>query len=106
MFGFSSGKYADEACCILQISSINDMYKRLQDYNASLQQYNSKLQSDLSTASESLKKSENDKATFFEELCTLRGHHNSLKEQYASVKVRIYFTMNLISFSSCKLLLF
>ncbi|XP_030443942.1 kinesin-like protein KIN-14N [Syzygium oleosum] len=77
-----------------RISSINDMYKRLQDYNASLQQYNSKLQSDLSTSSESLKKSENDKATFFEELCTLRGHHNSLKEQYASVKASQEEAMN------------
>lgn len=69
-----------------RISSINDMYKRLQEYNTSLQQYNCKLQSDLSTASESLKKSEKDKATFLEELSALRGHHNSLKEQFASVK--------------------
>lgn len=64
-----------------KISSLNDMYKRLQDYNTSLQQYNSKLQTELSTANETLKRVESEKAAVAENLSTLRGQYTSLQDQ-------------------------
>lgn len=67
--------------------SLNDMYKRLQEYNTSLQQYNTKLQTDLATANESLKRIENEKATIVQNLSTLRGHYNALQDQLTSSKV-------------------
>lgn len=72
---------------MLQISSLNDMYKRLQDYNTSLQQYNSKLQTELSTANETLKRVESEKAAIAENLSTLRGQYTSLQDQLTLSKV-------------------
>ncbi|KAJ4703279.1 Kinesin-like protein [Melia azedarach] len=63
--------------------SLDDMYKRLQEYNQSLQHYNAKLQTDLETSNESLKRVEKEKSTIVENLSTLRGHNNSLQEQLA-----------------------
>ncbi|PSR95637.1 Kinesin-like protein [Actinidia chinensis var. chinensis] len=68
----------------VKISSLNDMYKRLQEYNTSLQQYNTKLQSDLATANETLKRVEKEKASVLENLSTLRGHYTSLQDQLTS----------------------
>ncbi|KAF5742204.1 Kinesin 1 [Tripterygium wilfordii] len=65
-------------------ASLDDMYKRLQEYNLSLQQYNSKLHAELETARESLKRVEKEKSTIVENLSTLRGHYNSLQEQLNS----------------------
>ncbi|KAI4390107.1 hypothetical protein MLD38_002255 [Melastoma candidum] len=70
-----------------RLATINDMYKRLQEYNASLQEYNCKLQLDLSTASENLKRSENEKLAFVEDLSSAKGGYNSIQEQFASLKV-------------------
>ncbi|KAI8552737.1 hypothetical protein RHMOL_Rhmol06G0290100 [Rhododendron molle] len=70
-----------------KISSLNDMYKRLQEYNTSLQQYNSKLQSELATTNETLKRVEKEKAAVVENLSTLRGHYNSLQDQLTSSRV-------------------
>ncbi|KAF8414066.1 hypothetical protein HHK36_002065 [Tetracentron sinense] len=66
------------------VASLNDMYKRLQEYNTSLQQYNSKLQTELATANETLKRVEKEKSAIVENLSTLRGHYNSLQEQLTS----------------------
>ncbi|CAK9142310.1 unnamed protein product [Ilex paraguariensis] len=70
-----------------KIQSLNDMYKRLQEYNTSLQQYNSKLQSELATANEALKRVEKEKAAVVENLSALRGHYTSLQDQHASCRV-------------------
>lgn len=67
-----------------KIASLNDMYKRLQEYNTSLQQYNSKLQTDLASTNETLKRVEKEKAAIMENLSTLRGHYNSLQDQLTS----------------------
>ncbi|PSS16235.1 Kinesin-like protein [Actinidia chinensis var. chinensis] len=67
-----------------KISSLNDMYKRLQEYNTSLQQYNSKLQSELATTNETIKRVEKEKAAVVENLSTIRGHYNSLQDQLTS----------------------
>ncbi|XP_057950155.1 kinesin-like protein KIN-14N [Malania oleifera] len=67
-----------------KISSLNDMYKRLQEYNTSLQQYNSKLQSELATTNEALKRVEKEKAAAVENLSTLRGRYNVLQDQLTS----------------------
>ncbi|KAK2984782.1 hypothetical protein RJ640_004607 [Escallonia rubra] len=67
-----------------KISSLNDMYKRLQEYNTSLQQYNSKLQSELATTNETLKRVEKEKTAVVENLSTLRGHYTSLQDQLTS----------------------
>ncbi|KAJ8747516.1 hypothetical protein K2173_009253 [Erythroxylum novogranatense] len=56
-----------------RITSINDMYKLLQEYNSSLQTYNSKLQTDLDSAHET-------------NLSNLMGQYNSLQDQYTSCK--------------------
>ncbi|KAL2943885.1 Kinesin-like protein KIN-14N [Bienertia sinuspersici] len=69
-----------------KIASLNDMYKRLQDYNTSLQQYNSKLQTELSTANETLKRVEGEKASVAEHLSTLKGQYSSLQDQLTSSK--------------------
>jgi len=74
----------------MQIASLNDMYKRLQEYNTSLQQYNSKLQSELAAANETLKGVEREKAVIVEEISTLRGQHSLLQDQLTSFKVSRY----------------
>lgn len=63
------------------------MYKRLQEYNTSLQQYNSKLQTELSTANETLKRVESEKAAVAEILSTLKGQCTSLQDQLNSSRV-------------------
>ncbi|KAH8493510.1 hypothetical protein H0E87_020315 [Populus deltoides] len=62
-------------------SSVDDMYKRLQEYNLSLQQYNSKLHAELEVARESLKRVEKEKSTIVENHSTLRGRYSSLQDQ-------------------------
>ncbi|KAL1537743.1 Kinesin-like protein KIN-14C [Salvia divinorum] len=74
----------DNACNIQKIQSLNDMYKRLQEYNTSLQQYNSRLQSELHETNETLKHVEKEKAAVVENLSTLRGHYSSMQEQLAT----------------------
>lgn len=69
-----------------KISSLNDMYKRLQEYNTSLQQYNTKLQTELSMANETLKCVESEKAAIVENLSTLRGQFSSLQDQLTSFR--------------------
>ncbi|XP_050211296.1 kinesin-like protein KIN-14C [Mercurialis annua] len=65
-------------------TSLDDMYKRLQEYNLSLQQYNGKLHGELEAARESLKRVEKEKSTILENLSTLRGHYSSLQDQLSS----------------------
>ncbi|KAG8386197.1 hypothetical protein BUALT_Bualt03G0123900 [Buddleja alternifolia] len=74
----------DNASANQKIQTLNDMYKRLQEYNTSLQQYNSKLQSDLHATNETLKRVEKEKTAVVENLSTLRGHYTSLQEQLTS----------------------
>ncbi|GAV71260.1 Kinesin domain-containing protein [Cephalotus follicularis] len=62
-------------------ASLDDMYKRLQEYNTSLHQYNVKLQNDLEKVRESLKRVEKEKSTIVENLSALRGHYSSLQDQ-------------------------
>lgn len=75
--------HQDIAAANQRAVSLDDMYKRLQEYNQSLQHYNAKLQSDLETANEVNKRVEKEKLTIVENLSTLRGHNNSLQEQLA-----------------------
>ncbi|KAM7469421.1 hypothetical protein LguiA_007604 [Lonicera macranthoides] len=58
-----------------QTSTINDVYKRLQEYKTSVQPYNGKLQSELATANETRKHVES----------ILRGHYTSLQDQLTSL---------------------
>ncbi|KAL0353585.1 UNVERIFIED_CONTAM: Kinesin-like protein KIN-14C [Sesamum angustifolium] len=74
----------DNASNVQKIQSLNDMYKRLHEYNTSLQQYNSKLQSEIHAIKETLKHVEQEKSAIVENLSTLRGHSTSLQEQLAS----------------------
>ena len=82
---------------MLQITSLNDMYKRLQEYNTSLQQYNSKLQNELATANETLKRVEAEKAAIVDNLSILKGHQNSLQDQLTSTRVSKHALCHLIS---------
>ncbi|KAJ0733791.1 putative minus-end-directed kinesin ATPase [Helianthus annuus] len=72
-----------------KIISLNDMYKRLQEYNTGLQQYNSKLQTELNQTSETLSKVEHEKAALMENLSKLKGHHESQQAQLASTKASL-----------------
>ncbi|KAK9071731.1 hypothetical protein SSX86_008160 [Deinandra increscens subsp. villosa] len=78
-----------------KILSLNDMYKRLQEYNTSLQQYNSKLQTELNQTSETLNKVEREKAAFMENLSNLRGYHESQQDQLVSTKVSLEESLKL-----------
>ncbi|CAN1224129.1 Kinesin-like protein KIN-14N [Linum grandiflorum] len=69
-----------------RITSVNDMYKLLQEYNSSLQVYNTKLQTDLDATHENLKRAEQEKVAIVENLGNLRGQYKSLQEQYMSSK--------------------
>ncbi|GJR51123.1 kinesin-like protein KIN-14N [Tanacetum coccineum] len=69
-----------------KILSVNDMYKRLQEYNTSLQQYNSKLQSELHQNNEILKNAEKEKVAVLENISSLRGQCTSLQEQLTATK--------------------
>lgn len=75
----------------MQVISLKETYKRLQEYNTSLQQYNSKLQTDLSAVNESLIRVEKEKLAVVENLSTLRGHYNSLQDQLTSSRVSLFF---------------
>lgn len=55
----------------LQISSLNEMYKRLQEYIMSLQQYNGKLHTELSSVEDELKRVEKEKAAAMENIAML-----------------------------------
>ncbi|EOA15696.1 hypothetical protein CARUB_v10006408mg [Capsella rubella] len=70
-----------------KVTSLEDMYKRLQEYNTSLQQYNSKLQTDLETVRAALTRADKEKSSILENLSTLRGHSKSLQDQLASSRV-------------------
>ena len=74
----------------LQVASLDDMYKRLNEYNQSLQQYNSKLQGDLDSSREKLNRLESEKLTIVQNLTTLRGHFNSLQDQLTLSRVRSF----------------
>ncbi|KAL8208989.1 hypothetical protein R6Q57_008401 [Mikania cordata] len=78
-----------------KILSLNDMYKRLQEYNTSLQQYNSKLQTELNQTSDTLNKVEREKAALMENLSNLRGYHESQQDQLASTKVSLEESLKL-----------
>ncbi|KAK9070602.1 hypothetical protein SSX86_011004 [Deinandra increscens subsp. villosa] len=78
-----------------KILSLNDMYKRLQEYNTSLQQYNSKLQTELNQTSETLNKVEREKAAFMENLSNLRGYHESQQDQLVSTKASLEESLKL-----------
>uniref|UniRef100_A0A7N0TZ82 Kinesin-like protein n=1 Tax=Kalanchoe fedtschenkoi TaxID=63787 RepID=A0A7N0TZ82_KALFE len=69
-----------------KLSSLNDMFKRLQEYNTSLQQYNTKLQSELAAANDNLKRVEKEKAAVVENLSTVRGHNKSLQDELTSFR--------------------
>ncbi|XP_057790680.1 kinesin-like protein KIN-14N isoform X1 [Salvia miltiorrhiza] len=64
-----------------KIQSLNDTYRRLQEFNTSLHQWNTRLQSDLETTNTTLKRVQEEKAAVVENLSTLRGHYTSLQEQ-------------------------
>ncbi|XP_051124891.1 kinesin-like protein KIN-14N isoform X2 [Andrographis paniculata] len=74
----------DNAISVQKIQSLNDMYKRLQEYNTSLQQYNTRLQSELHTSNETLRRVEKEKSVVVENLSALRGHYTSLQDQLTS----------------------
>jgi kinesin family protein C1 len=69
-----------------QVSSLQDINKRLQEYNTSLQQYNSKMQEETSNAAEALSRTQKEKAAIMENLSTLRGTTTSLTTQLAAAK--------------------
>ncbi|XP_071730198.1 kinesin-like protein KIN-14N isoform X2 [Rutidosis leptorrhynchoides] len=71
-----------------KILSLNDMYKRLQEYNTSLQQYNSKLQSELNQTNDILKNVEKEKVAVLENLSSLKGHYTSLQDQLTATKLK------------------
>ncbi|GAB4831023.1 Kinesin-like protein KIN-14C [Ancistrocladus abbreviatus] len=69
-----------------KVSTFEDMYKRLQEYNTSLQQYNSRMQTDLATTTATLQQVEKEKVAILETLSTLRGHYSTVKDQLALSK--------------------
>ncbi|KAI7731760.1 hypothetical protein M8C21_025843 [Ambrosia artemisiifolia] len=78
-----------------KILTLNDMYKRLQEYNTGLQQYNSKLQSELNQTNETFKHVEKQKAMVVENLSNLRGHCKALQDQLDAAKTSSNETMKL-----------
>ncbi|XP_047967701.1 kinesin-like protein KIN-14N [Salvia hispanica] len=64
-----------------KVQSLNDTYRRLQEFNTSLHQWNSRLQSDLETTNTMLKRVQEEKAAIVENLSSLRGQYTSLQEQ-------------------------
>ena len=76
---------------ILQISSLNEMYKRLQDYITSLQQYNGKLHTELSTAEDDLKRVEKEKAAMVEDLGMIKGELALSKVSIVSIRFVVHF---------------
>ncbi|KAB2601067.1 kinesin-1 [Pyrus ussuriensis x Pyrus communis] len=76
-----------------KVSSYQDLYNRAQEYNKSLQQYNSKLQKDLETATESLKRVEDEKRTVLETLSNLRVHNKALQDELTKVTASLDETL-------------
>lgn len=76
--------------CLLQVQSLNDTYKRLQEFNTSLHQWNTRLQSDLETTNQTLKRVQEEKAAVVENLSTLRGHYTSVQEQLSVSRVSFF----------------
>eukprot|EP01018_Ginkgo_biloba_P028590 Gb_36698 [translate_table: standard] len=64
-----------------QVVSLQDINKRLQEYNTSLQHYNSKLQSDAASAAETISRIQKEKSTMMETLSSLRGQSAAIQEQ-------------------------
>lgn len=75
---------------ILQISSLNEMYKRLQDYITSLQEYNGKLHTELSIAEDDLKRVEKEKAAVVEDLSMIKGELALSKVSFFLLRVIMY----------------
>ena len=74
-----------------QVASLQDINKRLQEYNTSLQHYNSKLQSDAGTAAETISRIQKEKSTMMETLSSLRGHSAAVQDQLSVTKVSMHF---------------
>eukprot|EP00249_Psilotum_nudum_P004083 c17610_g3_i1 orf=264-1364(+) len=68
-----------------QVKSLEDINKRLTEYNASLQLYNSKLQSDATTAAEENGRTKKEKITILESLSSARGSAAALQAQLDTV---------------------
>ncbi|XP_042066453.1 kinesin-like protein KIN-14N isoform X1 [Salvia splendens] len=71
----------DNASANQKIQSLNDTYRRLQEFNTSLHQWNTRLQSDLEATNTTLKRVQEEKAAVVENLSILRGNFTSLQEQ-------------------------
>ncbi|MCO5571610.1 hypothetical protein L7F22_025356 [Adiantum nelumboides] len=72
-----------------QVASLQDINKRLQEYNTSLQMYNSKLQTDAAASAEAMSKIQKEKSVMMETLSSLRGNYVALQEQLNQAKVSI-----------------
>eukprot|EP00250_Pteridium_aquilinum_P010308 c19286_g1_i1 orf=318-2759(+) len=70
-----------------QVASLQDINRRLQEYNTSLQMYNSKLQTDAASAAEAMSKIQKEKSIMMETLSNLRGNSVALQEQLSQAKV-------------------
>nr|AMS24244.1 kinesin 14-Ia protein [Marsilea vestita] len=72
-----------------QVLVLQDINKRLQEYNTSLQTYNSKLQNDSAAVAESLSKVQKEKAVVMETLSNVRAHSVVLQEQLNQAKASL-----------------
>ncbi|KAH7431921.1 hypothetical protein KP509_08G073300 [Ceratopteris richardii] len=72
-----------------QVASLQDINKRLQEYNTSLQTYNSKLQTDAATSAETVSKLQKEKSVIMETLSSLRGNQAALQEQLNLAKASV-----------------
>ena len=66
---------------------MQDINKRLSEYNTSLQDYNSKLQNDASSAAEENAKTQREKLTILETLGAIRVSVSALQKQLDTTKV-------------------
>ena len=66
---------------------MQDINKRLSEYNTSLQDYNSKLQNDASSAAQESAKTQREKLTILETLGSIRGSNAALQTQLDTTKV-------------------
>lgn len=72
-----------------QVASLQDINKRLQEYNTSLQIYNSKLQTDAAAAAEAMSKIQKEKSVMMETLSNLRSNSVALQEQLNQAKASL-----------------
>ncbi|MCO5560889.1 hypothetical protein L7F22_014509 [Adiantum nelumboides] len=72
-----------------QVAALQEINKRLQEYNASLQMYNSKMQTDAAAAAETISKIQKEKSAMMETLSSLKGHSVALQEQLNQAKESI-----------------